>query len=71
MGIGDVIVKKNCEAVGMVIHSILLNAPIQAKLLDLCALNFKFLFCLCNQKEEIGILNSMYMNLATWLVLVY
>jgi len=31
--------KKMCkqEVIGMVIHSILLNVPIQVKLLDLCA----------------------------------
>jgi len=43
----------------------------QAKLLTLCALNLRVLFHLVNQKDEIGILNSMYKNQAAWLVLVY
>ena len=34
--------------------------PTQAKLLDLCTLNLRFLFCLVNQKDDKGILNSMY-----------
>ena len=45
---------------GIVIHSILLKAPTQAKLLDLCTLNLRFLFCLVNQKDDKGILNSTY-----------
>jgi len=38
----------------------------QAKLLDLFTLNLRFPFCLFNQKDEIGILNSMYTNQAIW-----
>ena len=58
--------KKLCkqEVIGMMIHSILFNAPIQATLLNVCTLNLKFLFRLLNQKDEIGILNSMYTNQA-------
>ena len=51
--------------------TILLNTPIQAKQLDLCTLNLRFLFWLFILTVEIGILNSMYTNQAAWLVLMY
>ena len=54
----------------MVIHS-LMHQLIQAKLLDLCTLNLKFLFYLINQKDKIVILNSMYTNQAAWFVLLH
>jgi len=44
----------------------ILNAPMQAKPLDLCTL--RFLFCL-NQKDEIGILNLMYYESPSLLLL--